>query len=137
MVDVEIGMLGGVDVDVVVGTAVVPGTNAAKASKFGELASSPLTTPGVAEVMMLRATSAGVADGFASRINAAIPATCGEAKDVPFNERRSLDPVNHEEVIQAPGAKTSTHFPKLELLSRESFESVAPTVMASGAAPGE
>ena len=51
--------------------------------RFGEPVPALVTTPVVAIDVSAVATAAGVLAGFASRYNAAAPATCGEAIDVP------------------------------------------------------
>ena len=51
--------------------------------RFGVPAGTAVNTFGVAPATTAAATCAGVAAGFAERYNAATPATCGDAMDVP------------------------------------------------------
>ena len=66
-----------------------------------------------------------------------MPATCGEAIDVPDNTAVAVVDVYQAEVMLEPGANTSTHEPKFEYDARESDEVVAPTVIAFGTRAGE
>src|SRR5262245_57066743 len=66
-----------------------------------------------------------------------MPATCGVAMEVPLIVLLSASPVFQDEVMLWPGAKMSTHPPKLENEARASVLVVAPTVMASAARAGE
>ena len=49
-----------------------------------------------------------------SKTNAAAPATCGEAIEVPSMVFEAEDEPIHADVIDDPGAKISTHEPILE-----------------------
>ena len=80
-------------------------------------------------------TCAGVDVGCDCRYNAAAPATCGADIEVPLIVLEPLP--SHHEVMPTPGARMSTHAPKLEKPANESPLSVAPTVMALGALAGE
>jgi hypothetical protein len=52
--------------------------------------------------------------------NAARPATCGDAIDVPEMVFDAVSLVFHAEVMLTPGAKTSTHGPQSEKEARTS-----------------
>ena len=52
-------------------------------SKFGELVPGLVMIPRVAAFNNVLVTIAGVADGLDDKYNAATPATCGDAIDVP------------------------------------------------------
>jgi hypothetical protein len=69
------------------------------------------------------------------QIAATAPATWGEAIEVPLIVM--VPPLNHVEVIDAPGAKMSIQEPVLEKLARVSDGVVAPTVIAFGTRAGE
>src|SRR3989441_11045162 len=97
----------------------------------------PLIFPGLALPISASCTWAGVADGLVSRYRAAAPATCGVAMDVPLMVLVARSPVSQSDVVFTPGAKISTHGPKLENDAMLSLMSVAPTVSASGALAGE
>jgi hypothetical protein len=92
---------------------------------------------GVEAAKSVDATVAGVAEGFVCKYNAATPATCGAAIDVPDIEVMSVVLRMYDDVTETPGANTSTHEPKFEKLARTSVEPVAPTVMAKGSLAGE
>ena len=77
------------------------------------------------------------ADGLACLYSAATPATCGEAIDVPLRVAVAVFDVNQAERIDDPGAKISTHVPKLENDERASDMVVDPVVMAFAARDGE
>jgi hypothetical protein len=87
--------------------------------------------------MIAAATVAGEAPGFVSRNNAATPATCGVAIDVPEIVLVAVSLVRHAEVMLLPGAKMSTQVPKFENDERASVVVVEPTVIAAGARAGE
>src|SRR2546425_917656 len=97
----------------------------------------PLIRLGVAFPISASCTWAGVAPGVVSRSGAAAPATCGVAMDVPLMVFVDWSPVFQSDVVFTPGAKISTHGPKLENDAMLSLMSVAPTVSASGALAGE
>jgi hypothetical protein len=78
---------------------------------LGEPDPALATTPVVAEPTTAAAMVAGLAEGFAWRRRAATPATWGEAIDVPLIVRVAESLVLHVEVIDVPGAKTSTQVP--------------------------
>ena len=87
--------------------------------------------------MSVDATVAGLADGFVCKYKATTPATCGDAIEVPDMEVRSVVLRMYDDVIETPGANTSTHEPKFEKPARVSAEFVAPTVMAEGSLAGD
>ena len=106
-------------VDVVVVVVVAPvgepaggeALNNEYAKRFGEPLPDPATTPAVADEVIHDATPETESDGLALSANAATPATCGDAIDVPEIVLVALFDVYQEEVIFVPGAKTSTHDP--------------------------
>jgi hypothetical protein len=102
----------------------------AYASLFGDSVPALVTTLLVAALITADMTVAGDAAGTADKYRAAIPATCGDAIDVPFNVFVALFPVYHAEVIPEPGANRSRHAPKFEYDARASVFVVAPTVSA-------
>jgi hypothetical protein len=65
----------------------------------------------VAEPMTADVTAAGVMVGLFESIDAASPDTNGTACDVPFSILVLLGDVCHADVIETPGANTSTHAP--------------------------
>lgn len=73
-----------------------------------------VTTLGVAFNDSADATAAGVIVGVTSSSNAAAPATCGVAMEVPDNDREAVGEVVAAETIAEPGAKISTQEPKFE-----------------------
>jgi hypothetical protein len=87
--------------------------------------------------MIAAVTVAGEAVGFVSRNNAATPATCGDAIDVPEIVFVAVSLVRQVEVMLLPGAKMSTQVPKFENDERASLVVVEPTVIAFGARAGE
>ena len=82
-------------------------------------------------------TVAGEALGFVSKNNAATPATCGVAIDVPEIVFVAVSLVFHDDVMLLPGAKMSRQGPKFENDARASVIVVAPTVMAFGTRAGD
>ena len=82
-------------------------------------------------------TVAGDAPELFSRNRAATPVTCGVAIDVPEIVLVAISLVFHDDVMLEPGAKTSTHVPKLENDERASVLVVDPTVIALGTRAGE
>src|SRR3954447_25479200 len=80
-------------------------------------------------------TSLADAFGWPARYNAAAPATCGEAIDVPLAV--AVPPPRKSERIRSPGAKRSTHGPQFENSARASVCVLAPTTMARPSSPGE
>src|SRR5574341_586410 len=67
---------------------------------------------------------AGSCPGWRSRQSAAVPATWGEAIEVPLSV---VDPPERRaEVISTPGAKSATHSPVLEKDAPRSLRSEAP-----------
>lgn len=84
------------------------------ASRLGEPVPAEVTTPLVADRVSTDATPAGVSVGWAERIRAAIPATCGLAMDVPLMVLVAVLEVYQAEGMLLPGANTSTQEPKLE-----------------------
>jgi hypothetical protein len=71
------------------------------------------------------------------KYNAATPATCGDAIDVPLMVLVAVLLVYHAEIIDEPGAKISTQVPKFENDERASVLVVEPTVIAAGTLAGE
>jgi hypothetical protein len=71
-----------------------------------------------------------------SRNRATIPATCGDAMEVPERVKDALSPVLVAERMAAPGANKSTQVPKLEVDALRSFLSVDATVKADCADAG-
>src|SRR5262249_8322968 len=106
-------------------------------SRLGDPLPAPVTRSGVAELTMALLTVGGVAVGWLSRYNAATPATCGVAIDVPLIVLVAVSDVFHADVMLDPGAKTSTHVPKFENDARASVFVVAPTTSASATRDGE
>ena len=82
-------------------------------------------------------TCCDVAFGFACLYNAATPATCGDAIDVPLNVAVAVSELNHDDRIPEPGANRSRHVPKFENDERASVVVVEPTVMAFAARDGD
>jgi len=114
---------------------------AAKEAEYAKLFGEPtpvfVTTFFVAASVIAVATAAGVADVRVSKYTAAIPATNGDAIDVPdMLAAAVVEPLYADEMLE-PGAKMSRHVPKLEYDARESLDAVAPTVIADGALDGE
>jgi len=71
------------------------------------------------------------------QIEAAMPATCGQAMDVPeIVFVAVLEPIQADMML-LPGAKVSTQVPKLEKLERASVLVLEPTQMPKGADAGE
>jgi len=68
-------------------------------------------TPLVAPLVIAWATAAGSAVGFAWRYNAAAPATCGEAIEVPLMVTAETSLKLYADRIDTPGANTSTQAP--------------------------
>jgi hypothetical protein len=96
-----------------------------------------VSTPLVADDVNQAAICAGVDDGDDSRPRATIPATCGEAIDVPdFTDDAVEEPI-HAEVMFDPGAKRSTHGPKFENDERASADVEDPTVIATASPAGD
>ena len=120
-----------------VGVGPGPAPNNEKSSRLGEPVPALVTLFGVELLMIAAATVAGEAVGFVSRNNAATPATCGDAIDVPEIVLVAVSLVRHAEVMPLPGAKISTQVPKFENDERVSVVVVEPTVIAAGARAGE
>ena len=80
-------------------------------NKLTEPEPAPLIASGVAKVINFSLTAAGDIAESDSRSNAAAPATCGDAIDVPDNERIALDEENQDETMLEPGAKISKQLP--------------------------
>ncbi len=93
--------------------------------------------PDVAFPTIAERTEAGEAEGFPSRYNAATPATCGDAIDVPLMVAVAVLLSSHAEVMELPGAKISRQLPKFEYDARASEFVVAPTVIAVATRAGE
>ena len=107
------------------------------ASRFGEPVPASVMAAGVAAFTIALVTVVGVADGFDCRYNAAIPATCGDAIDVPDHVAVVVGLPIIDDVMLTPGAKMSRQVPQLENDARASVEDDAPTVMAEGALDGD
>ena len=88
-------------------------TNAAPvySTRFGEPAAKPVMASGVALLTINAAICAGVAVGSDCNSNAAAPATCGEAIEVPDSKRDALDEAIVADRMLTPGANKSTHDP--------------------------
>ena len=114
-----------------------PAVSNEKSNRFGEPVPALPTLFGVELLMIAAVTVAGDAPGFVSRNNAATPATCGDAIDVPEIVFVAVSLVLHADVILLPGAKMSTHVPKFENEERVSLVVVEPTVIALAARAGE
>jgi hypothetical protein len=71
------------------------------------------------------------------KYNAATPATCGDAIEVPEIVFVAVSPVCQAEVIEEPGAKISRQVPKFENDERASELVVEPTVIALATRAGE
>jgi len=97
----------------------------------------PLSTPVVALLTMALRTVAADAEGFACLYNAATPATCGDAIDVPLKVAVAVVEVHHADRIPEPGANRSTHVPKFENEDRASDVVVEPVVIAFAARAGD
>ena len=69
--------------------------------------------------------------------NAATPATCGDAIEVPLNVAVAVFELNHADKIPDPGANRSRHVPKFEKEERASVVVVEPTVIALAARDGD
>ena len=96
----------------VAGGGVADGT-----SMYRSLSGSPqhsLSAPFVVAASIDAQTCAGVACGFACRSNAAAPATCGDAIDVPLFVADATSEAMPAERIPDPGANRSLHDPKFE-----------------------
>src|SRR5215212_3629092 len=112
-----------------VGVGVGPPVKSENSSRLGDPAAL-VTLFSVELLIIAAATVAGEALGFVSRNNAATPATCGAAIDVPEIVLVAVSLVRHDDVMLLPGAKISRHVPKLENEARPSLMVVAPTVIA-------
>ena len=111
--------------------------NSEKSNRLGDPVPGLVTLFGVELLMIAAATVAGEAVGFVSRNNAATPATCGVAIDVPEIVLVAVSLVLHAEVMLLPGAKMSRHVPKFENDERASLVVVEPTVIAFGTRAGD
>jgi hypothetical protein len=120
-----------------VGVGVGPAPNNEKSKRFGDPDPAPVTLFGVELLMIAAATVAGEAVGFVSRNNAATPATCGVAIDVPEIVFVAVSLVFHDDVMPLPGAKISRHVPKFENDERASLVVVDPTVIALATRAGD
>ncbi len=105
-------------------------------SRFGEPVPAPVTTPVVESATSRSRTWAGVKLGFADSTNAAAPATCGVAIDVPLMVFVAVLDVDQADVMLEPGAKMSRQVPKFENDERASVCVVEPTVIAAADAGG-
>jgi hypothetical protein len=124
-------------VGVGVGVGVGPPPNNENNNRFGEPVPALVTLFGVELLMIAAATVAGEALGFVSRNNAATPATCGDAIDVPEIVLVAVSLVRHAEVMLLPGAKMSRHVPKIENDERASVVDDEPTVIALATRAGD
>ena len=66
------------------------------------------------------------------QVRATTPATCGVAIDVPLIVFVAVSPDPHAEVIETPGANTSTQLP---MFAHEAFVSVSSVALTVSAAP--
>ena len=57
--------------------------------------------------------------------------------EVPLMVRSDVSESYHADVMDEPGANTSTHVPKFEKDDRESLDAVAPTVIAEDSLAGD
>jgi len=87
-------------------------------------------------VITLEAVAA-LALGTPCKYNATVPATCGEAIEVPLRVAVAVLLPIQSEVMLTPGANTSSTEPMLENDALVSVISVAPTVMACVTRAGE
>src|SRR5689334_15148715 len=106
-------------------------------NRFGEPVPALVILFSDALLVIVFMTVATEALGFDSNTNAATPVTCGAAIDVPEIVFVAVSLVDHAEVIDEPGAKTSTHAPKFEKVERASLLVVEPTVSAVATLAGE
>src|SRR5829696_7298230 len=81
-------------------------------SRFAVPVPTPASLPAVARSRSAVHTAAGVAARWPCRYNAAAPATCGEAMEVPLSARVAVDPPTHADFTSTPGANRSTQPPK-------------------------
>ena len=95
--------------------------------RFGDASCTSNKTPSTLLDNKRAFTSSGVASGLSSKYNAATPATCGAAMDVPLMVLIALSFVYHVDSISTPGANIETQPPKLLKEARRSLLSVAPT----------
>jgi hypothetical protein len=79
--------------------------------RFGESGPGSLRIPVVARSFNLVATSKGERFGSAANSNAATPATCGAAIDVPLIVALASSDEKPTDGMELPGAKISTHEP--------------------------
>src|SRR5690349_17538695 len=86
---------------------------------------------------MALCTCAGESPGWPARYNAAAPATCGAAIDVPLIVLVAVSPVPQADVMLMPGANTSTQVPRLAHDGLASLLLVAETVIAVGTRAGD
>ena len=103
---------------------------------FGDPAASTITFA-VASANSWLATCAGVHVGRSDNKMAAAPVTCGVAIDVPLSVAVAVVDVNHVDVMSTPGAKRSTHDPKLENEARASRLGRCSNVSAAGTLAGD
>ena len=111
--------------------------NNEKSNRLGDPVPGLVTLFGVELLMIAAVTVAGEAVGFVSRNNAATPATCGDAIDVPEIVLVAVSLVLHADVILLPGAKMSRQVPKFENEERASLVVVDPTVIALATRAGD
>lgn len=101
-----------------------------------------LMTPQAAEAEIACHTRAGVASGSVARKSAAAPATRPTACEVPLRVSRAVLSCFEAPKMLCPGAKMSTHEPKLlpvplSTCRRVSSSLVAATVMEVGSRDGD
>src|SRR5436305_2979902 len=113
------------------------GGGAVYSSRFGVPGSGLVMRPADARSVSVAATCAGASPGFAARISAAAPATCGVAIEVPLIQAVAVSPLPWSDRMLTPGANRSTHGPSLDHGARASCTSLAATVSASGVSAGE
>lgn len=96
------------------GTVIGVLVNTVYSRRFGVPEGTLTILLGVARLFRADWTEAGVLPGLAWRYNAAAPATCGVAIEVPEMVVVAVEEVYHAEVMEEPGARISTTEPKLE-----------------------
>src|SRR5437773_3170524 len=111
-------------------------------SKFGEPVPMFVSAPAVARDEMADETWLGGAVGTRCKYEAANPATCGEAIEVPVRTIVAVLLVHQADVTSCPGAKRSRQAPKLLPLfasqtQRASDEFDAPTLIAEATRAGD
>lgn len=106
-----VGLGDGVGVGVAVGVGCGTPLMNVYRSKFADVESMLVTIPAVAELLIAFVTVAALAAGFTLKYRAAVPATTGEAIDVPLRALESVSFAFETEVTACPGANRSRHDP--------------------------